>query len=45
MIITSLLLKLTKVSTNNLKADIKGKSGRLKMCKNIISVQIGLYQL
>ena len=35
MIITSLFLKLTKVSTNNLKADIKGTSGRLKMCKNI----------
>ena len=33
MIITSLFWKLTKVSTNNLKADIKGTSGRLKMCR------------
>ena len=38
MIITSLFLKQTNVSTNNLKADIKGTSGQLEMCKNIISV-------
>ena len=38
MIITPLFLKLTKVSTNNLNVDIKGTSGRLKICKNIISV-------
>ena len=38
IIITSLFWKLTKVSTNNLKARIKGTSGRLKMCKNIIPV-------
>ena len=45
MIFTSCFWKLTKVSTDNLKADIKGTSGRLKMCKNIITVQIRLYQL
>ena len=45
MIIISLFCKLTKVSTNNFKTDIKGISGRLKMCKSIISVQICLYQL
>ena len=38
MIITSLFWKLTKVSTKNLKTDIKGNSDRLKMCKNIITV-------
>ena len=38
MIITSLFRKLTKVSTNNLRADIKGTSGWLKMCRNIITV-------
>ena len=38
MIITSLFWKLTKVSTNNLEADIKGTSGRLKMYKNIVTV-------
>ena len=38
MIITSIFWKLTKVSTNNLKADIKGTSGRLEMCKNIVTV-------
>ena len=37
MIITSLFRKLTKVSTNNLKAGVKGTSGRLEMCKNIIT--------
>ena len=38
VIITALFWKLTKVSTSNLKADIKGTSGRLRMCKNIITV-------
>ena len=38
MIITSLFWKSTKVSTNILEADIKGTSGRLKVCKNIIAV-------
>ena len=38
MIITSLFWKLTKVPINDLKADIKGTSGRLEMCKNIITV-------
>ena len=36
--ITSLFWKLTKVSTNNLNAYIKGTSGRLKMCKDITTV-------
>ena len=44
MIITSLFCKLTKVSKNNFKIDIKGNPGRLKMCKGIIFVQICLYQ-
>ena len=38
ILITSLFWKLTKVSTNNLKPDIKGTSGRLTICKNIIIV-------
>ena len=38
MIITSLFWKLTEVSTNNLKTDIKRTSDRIKMCKNSISV-------
>ena len=38
MIITSLFWKPTNVSTNHLKEDIKGISGQLKMCKNIIRV-------
>ena len=38
MIITSLFWKLTKVSRDNSKADIEGTSGRVKMCKNSISV-------
>ena len=38
MIVTSLFWKLTKISTNNLEADVKGTSGRLKMCRNIITV-------
>ena len=38
MITTSLFWKLTKVSKNDLKADIKGTYGRLKVCKSIISV-------
>ena len=36
MIIASLFWKLTKVSTNGLKTDIKGTSNWLKMCKNIL---------
>ena len=38
MIIIPLFWKVTKVSTNNFEADIKGTSGRLKMCKYIITV-------
>ena len=45
MIITSVFLKLTKVSTHNLKTDIKGTSDRLKMYRNIILLWISLYQL
>ena len=37
IIITFLLRKLTKVSTNNLKIDINEISDPLQMCKNIIS--------
>ena len=38
IIITSLFKKpLTKILTNNFKIDIKGISGRLEMCKNIVS--------
>ena len=33
MIISSIFWKLTKVSTNNLKVDIKGISGQIKLCK------------
>ena len=46
MIIASLFWKLkARVSTNNLKADIKGTSGRLKMCKNIFNCINPSYQL
>ena len=38
MVITSLFWKLTKVSRDNSKADVEGTSGRVKMCKNSISV-------
>ena len=38
MIITSLFWKLTKVSTNNLKADIKGTSGRLENMQKILQL-------
>ena len=37
MIITSLFWKLTKVSTNNLKVDIKGTSSQLK-CEKILQL-------
>ena len=34
VIITPLYKKLTKLSTNDFKTDIKGISNRLEMCKN-----------
>ena len=37
IIITSLFRKLTKVSTNNFKTDIKEISDPLEMCNNNIS--------
>ena len=37
ILVTSLLRKLTKVSTNNFKIDINRISDPLKMCINIIS--------
>ena len=37
IIITSLFIKLTKVSTNNFKIEINGISDQLEMFKNIIS--------
>ena len=43
-IISSLLRKQTKVSTNNFKIDIKAISESLEMCKTIISAQIVIYQ-
>ena len=36
--ITCLVEKLTKMSKNYFKIDIKGISGRLEMCKDIVSV-------
>ena len=44
IIITSLFKKLTKISRNNFKIDIKGISARLKMCKNIISAYFLIHQ-
>ena len=37
--------KLTKAPNNNFKIDIKGISGRLEMCKNIISAYIVIYRV
>ena len=44
MVITSLFKKLTKLSKDNFKIDIKGISGRLDMLKSTISAYILIYQ-